>query len=300
MPPPARAGRGVADALSTVLKIAGAVVAPTTLLTGLLFYFGRQHATALFGYLGVPLTVFDLTPQDYLVRSVDGLFVPLALTAGVVLALHWTYGWVVRVLPPSADRLLVRWSVPVLLLVGLALVVVAVAGARDIAAFATDPELPGLCLIVGVLLLAYVVHLQRSTGPARRSSTAALVAEWAAVFMLVGIGSFWAAGNYASGVGSGRAVQIEHLLPSTPDAVVYSEKSLGLQVAGVSEHVCAADDAAYRYRYDGLKLIFQSGGEYLFLPAGWTHDDGSAIVIPRTDSLRLEFSGPGRAQVGTC
>lgn len=290
----------VTEALSSVLKVAGAVVAPTTLLTGLLFYFGRQHAVALFGYLGVPLTVFDLTPQDYLVRSVDGLFVPLALTAGAVLALHWAYGWSARTLSSSARRLVGRRSVPALLLIGLASIVVAVVGARDIDAFATDPELPGLCLIVGVLLLAGVVHLGRSAGPVRRSSPAALVAEWGAVFVLVGIGSFWAVGNYASGVGRSRAVQIEHLLPATPDAVVYSEKPLGLHVRGVAEQACAADGAAYRYRYAGLKLIFQSGGQYLFLPAGWTRDEGPAIVIPRSDALRLEFSAPGRAQGGSC
>ena len=50
--------------------------------SGLLLYFGRQHATALFDLLRrTRCTVFELSPQDYLVRSADGLFVPLALGA---------------------------------------------------------------------------------------------------------------------------------------------------------------------------------------------------------------------------
>ena len=65
-----------------VFKIVGAIVAPTTLLTGLMFYFGRLHITGMFRYLGVNFTVLDLTFQDYLIRSADGLFVPLAVAAG--------------------------------------------------------------------------------------------------------------------------------------------------------------------------------------------------------------------------
>ena len=58
--------------LPQVVKIIGSVVAPTTLLTALLLYFGRRHAQGLFRVLRVPFTVFELTPQDYLIRSADG------------------------------------------------------------------------------------------------------------------------------------------------------------------------------------------------------------------------------------
>jgi hypothetical protein len=83
---------GVADVLPRVFKVVGAVVAPTTLLTGLLFYFGRLHVTGMFRYLDVNFTVLDLTFQDYLIRSADGLFVPLAVAAFVALVLLWAHG----------------------------------------------------------------------------------------------------------------------------------------------------------------------------------------------------------------
>jgi hypothetical protein len=57
---------------------------------------------------------------------------------------------------------------------------------------------------------------------------------------------------------------------------------------------------SYRYRYDGLKLVLQSGGQYFFLPAGWTTADGAALVLPRTDSLRLEFTAAGPAPPDRC
>jgi hypothetical protein len=71
--------------------------------------------------------------------------------------------------------------------------------------------------------------------------------------------------------------------------VVYSAKSLSLNAPGVRETRCQDPDAAYRFRYDGLKLVLQSGDQYLFLPAGWSPRDGVAILMPRSDSLRLEL-----------
>ena len=35
--------------------------------------------------------------------------------------------------------------------------------------------------------------------------------------------------------------------------------------------------------------MLQSGNQYLILPEGWTPGNGVAILMPRNDSLRLEF-----------
>jgi hypothetical protein len=53
-------------------------------------------------------------------------------------------------------------------------------------------------------------------------------------------------------------------------------------------------DAAYRFRYTGLKLIVRAGGRWFLLPAGWTPGNrGAALLLPDTDDLRVEFT-PGR------
>jgi hypothetical protein len=286
------------EALPRVLKVVGAVVAPTTLLTALLFYFGRMHITGMFRYLRVPFSVLDLTVQDYLVRSADGLFVPIAGAAGVVLVGLWVDGFVSRVLPAHSRRTVGRRAAPFLALAGIGLLAVAVVGLTEPAAFEAAPELPGLCLAVGVLLLAWAVRLLRLD--VSRPATV-VVAQWGAVFAVVAVGLFWGVGNYAVGVGLTRGQQIAQDLPNTPDAVVYSEKTLRLKAPGVTETDCGENaDASYRFRYDGLKLVLQSGGQYLFLPAGWTRNEGAAILLPRGDSVRVEFSGPGTARGGGC
>jgi hypothetical protein len=101
-------------------------------------------------------------------------------------------------------------------------------------------------------------------------------------------------------VGTNRGRQIVTELAGTPNVVVYSEKSLRLALSGVTERKCSGDDPAYGYRYDGLKLVMQAGDRYLFLPANWRPGGGPALVVPRIDSLRLEFSAPGGALISEC
>ncbi len=134
----------------------------------------------------------------------------------------------------------------------------------------------------------------------RRAPGAVAVGEWGALFILVSVGLFWAVGDYANLVGQGSAQQLEASLPSRPDVVLYSQKRLSLQAPGVRETTCQHPDAAYRFRYEPLKLVLQSGNQYLFLPAGWTHADGWAILLPRSESLRLEFSTAGQLRGATC
>src|SRR5689334_23082895 len=162
--PPATASNAVPRALTVI----GSVVAPTTLLTALLLYFGRLHAQGLFRHFRVPLTVLDLAPQDFLVRSADGLFVPMTIAASVVVAVCWGHHLAVGAVPESTRILIARGLAPLALLVGLLLVGFAAAGmlAADdlIPAF---PEAGGLGLAIGVPLLAYAVRLLRFLAAAR-------------------------------------------------------------------------------------------------------------------------------------
>jgi len=287
----------VGAALPRILTVIGTIVAPTTLVTALLFYFGRLHATGLFRHLRVPATVFDLSLQDYLVRSADGLFVPFTVSAGSILFLVWVTVLIARVLPSTRRQAITRRLAPVIGLGGLVLICTAVADVADSPMFVPRPEAPGLYLATGIVLLALSI---RPTFRRVPRSVALLTLEWGAVFLVVAIGLFWSVGEYAIGVGQTRGQQITDSLASTPDAVLFSDKDLGITSPGVTRKSCVATDAAYHYRYDGLKLIFQANNQYLFLPTEWTRSQGSAILIPRTDSLRLEFSAPDTPKPADC
>jgi hypothetical protein len=299
----------VTSALPQVLKVVGTVVAPTTLLTALLFYFGRLDYAALLGYFGVHFTVLDLTFQDYLFRSADGLILPLLIAAVAALVTLWIYQLLhTAAVPVGVRRVVLRVLMSSAAAAGLVLVSLALADVFKPTVFPTSfPEARGLSLSVGALLLACAARLLRMFIAERRPSRVShptsgmvAVAEWGVIFILVSVGLFWAVGSYAIGVGIGHAQNIEASLSTWPEVTVYSEKRLSLQVPGTREVACQDPDTAYRFRYDGLKLIQQSGNQYLFLPTGWAHATGTAILLPRRESLRLEFSMPGQVRSATC
>jgi hypothetical protein len=284
---------GATDALPRLFKVFGGIVAPTSLLTGLLFYFGRSRAAGYYRYFHVNSTVLDLSTNDYLFSGVDGLFVPIAVACLLALVVLWANRLLLTRVPPAARRRTVRVLAPASGLAGAVLVALAFADLlTEGGVFGTNSATGGLFLAVGVIMLVYAVRLvrlsPRGAAPAGRRPATGL-AEWGAAFLLVSIGLFWAAQAYAFGVGTGGAIQLHRALPAVPEAVLYSQQSLSLEVPGVTEVRCSDPDAAYRFRYDGLRLVRQAGNQYLLLPATWDRTTGTAVLIPRSSTIRLEF-----------
>jgi len=153
----------------------------------------------------------------------------------------------------------------------------AAAGPAEPGGPATDPAPP-------------TAQPEAAPAPAVPTSAMTGAAEWAIVLALVGVSLFWAANDYAAAVGRTRAGEVAAELPGYPSAAVYSEHSLSITAPGVREVRCHDPEAAYRFRYDGLKLMLQSGDQYVLLTEHWTPQDGVAVVLPRGDSIRLEFS----------
>jgi hypothetical protein len=297
--------------LPQLLNLLGTIVAPTTLLTALLFYFGWSHAYYFYDYFGVNSTLLGLSTRDYAQKAVDGLFIPMLVLAGAGLLALWAHSLLrARLAPGSSPTAAIR------LIAGMAAVglVLSIGGFWSV--FAVTPlrrwlygTAAPLSLAFGVLLLLYAFHLwrwltgaPRAPGPAPEPAWGA-VAEWAAVFVLVGLSLFWAANNYSVAVGRQRAYQMVLQLPREPGVVLYSERRLSLAAPGVEEVRCRDPQAGYRFRYDGLRLLPQSGDQYLLLPERWSRSNGVAILIPKNDSLRLELvpaSANGRARPFAC
>src|SRR5215471_16050550 len=89
--PPGRSAEHTSALPPQLAKILGGVVAPTTLLTALLYYFGWSHAYWFCNYFGVNSTVLGFTTTDYLMRSVDALFVPMTVAASGALLAVWCH-----------------------------------------------------------------------------------------------------------------------------------------------------------------------------------------------------------------
>jgi hypothetical protein len=287
-----------------VAKVLGAVVAPVTFLSALLYYFGWSHAYWFCNYFGVNSTVLGFTTTDYLMRSVDALFVPMTVVGAAALAAAWGHSLLhSRLVGGARPRVLAR-ILPAMAIAGGTLFLggfISVLTPTVLTGLLVGVAAP-LCLGGGVLLLVYTAHLRRLIASPRGAGGDnrgwATVVEWLVVFALVSLSLFWAATDYSAAVGTSRAMDFVARMSSYPNVVLYSERSLSLVAPGVRETRCREAQAAYRFRYAGLKLVLESGGQYFFLPAGWTRASGAAILLPQDNSIRLEFS-PARIAPGT-
>jgi hypothetical protein len=284
--------------LPQLARLLGGVIAPTSLLTGLLYYFGWLHAYYLFDYFGVNSTALGFGSADYLMRSVDALYMPLTVAAIVTLLALWGHSALLPQLRAGSREFRTLF---LRLVTGLGIVTTVTCGALTLAIGAQSGAYVALAPVgfgAGVVVLAYSVHMRRILG--REGHTAALVsgwgeaAEWMITFFLIGLSLFTAATDYAGGVGVSRARELASELPAQPGVVVYSKQSLDLPRANVTETRCRSSDAAYGYRYDGLVLVLESSGKYLLLPRTWTRAGSSAaILLQEGDAIRLEFYPAG-------
>ncbi|MER6179491.1 hypothetical protein [Streptomyces sp. NPDC001652] len=308
-------------------------------MTALLYYFGYWHAYWFFDYFGVNSTMLGFGTVDYLIRSLDALFVPMVVVAAGGFVVLWGHQLLRTRLASGMSPHVLHILLPVFAGVGFLLALGGFWSILDDRVFlrhhlAAAP----LSLACGVTLLDYALHLHRVLPPAEETVTArddgdpnddtpassgddvdlpssshasavalrpewAAVAEWGMVFALVGLSLVWAANDYAAAVGRGRAEQQASQLATAPAAVLYSKDRLGITGAGVREIRCGDARSGYLFRYEGLTLVIHSAGQYVMLPKGWTSSTGVAFVIPQTDSMRIEFvpySARGALGVASC
>ncbi|KHL10494.1 hypothetical protein CLV56_1874 [Mumia flava] len=279
--------------VSRLARIVGQVVAPVTLLTALLFFFGWSRAAALFGYFGLDTTVLHLSTTDYLLGAQDGLFVPVAVVALLTVGASW----VVAVAPDALRRVLTARATPAVALVLGALLtlegILGLFGRAPVDGLVVAP----LSLVAGVLLLAAVLRARAArVTPAQRRARAF---ETVAVFVVVALALFWAVADYSAAVGRQRAADLVDGLPTGPTVLVHSTRDLGIP-AGEGVRLCEADtaevpseDEGYRLTYAGLALLIVAGDQYVLLPTSWTRERGSTYLVGVSDEVRLDVRPAG-------
>jgi hypothetical protein len=302
----------------TRLKQLTSVIAPTTIATSLLIYFGYVATRSRFDYFGVYLDMTDLSNQTLLLYGLEVVYVPAALaflSALVVIAVHAGVTWLLASAAQDSTKFLVALAAVLggLLLVGRALVGMLVAGV-------VDTEVPGttpLALACGPIMIAYGAWI---AGQVAGNRTAVVdgpsdgrldrFARWyaagkasrlrrgalACVVALAVTGLFWAAHQFAWAYGAGRAYDDALKLPERPGVILASKEQLGDLPPGVTETVATgagsvAKDATFRYRYHGLRLLLASGGRLFLVPENWT-TQSRTLVIPYDANVRIQLTPP--------
>jgi hypothetical protein len=286
--------------LSPALGLIGAFGPPLTVLTGLLVYFGWARDDILYTWLGLDYTVIGTSTQEYVMRSVSILWLPLVVVtlAGI--------GWLLlherAVAAIEAERIDglrrvlrgLKFGVIVLPLAGFVATLPLPAWRELVLAFS---------FVVGILTTTYAALMQRrirTTTGEREEATTLGRWHWSMLKLLIGglvtLVLFWELSEFAGIVGRGYAQQIAHGLRDRTGVIVYSVKDLHVEAPGVTVTRYAGETSAYGYRYDGLKLLTKSGEKYYLLPVEWSRKDGKTIVLNDDSSVRLEFTTPASSR----
>lgn len=298
-PAPAAAPDRAESPLKSLLSVVGTIGPPITIVTSLMIYFGWARSDRQARLMGLDVSLFGYTTQDYVLMSISTLFVPLLAVAGMglaALALHHRVE--VSLQDPSSHARLDRAG-RVALMAGLLGALLAVVWAILRPEGPVASLLAPIILALGTAVAAYGAWLadaahDPAAGAPRRSPAASQRALRA---LLVGtvmtLTLLWAMSTYAGIVGSGYTERLARTVSQRPHVTAISVSTLGIEAPGVTESRIATkngEEDAIRYRTTGLRLLARSGGRMFLLHDGWSPDDGTVIVLPDNEAIRWQFS----------
>lgn len=265
------------------MELLGTIGSLVSLFAAVLFYFGWASTDAETRAFELRDSVFRLSTSDYLLRSVQALFLPAWLVVGALLAAVVLRTWLTRN-PGRAESLVPRlrrcWLLPVALF----------------PFYRLHPALFELAIPLTAIpcLLATAYAHTRSTEPGAAEQRHRLHV-WALTLVLCVLSLFWAVTSYAGIVGRGRAEEATRTVntPAFPSVVVFSEKDLMIRGDGVCDQRVSAKGSAYAYRYSGLRLFYVSGDRIFLVGRNWRPEQGTLWTVRESEAVRVEYvSGP--------
>lgn len=277
------------------IKQLTSVLAPTTVLTALLLYYGYVATNTEYGFFGISLSSLRLSNQDFLLRSVAALYLPLgALLLGMLIAM-WGHAGVRHLISARRRQQALRRAALGLIVVGTLAFLRGIAGMLLPDLSRTEPIATSpLCLGLGVCALAYGRYLfvaLTTSGPSpSQPKTWVEQASAAVVSGLVVLSLFWAANSFAGAYGRGAAAVTAADLSRRPAVVLDTTERLFISFPGIVEtSLPVAQASKFRFRYRGLRLLVESDGRLFLVPDQWRSDDGATLVVRDNEDIRIQF-----------
>ncbi|MGK8508756.1 hypothetical protein ACRS5S_12065 [Nocardia asiatica] len=271
--------------------VIGAIVAPTTIITALCYYFGYVYTRKRLAYFGVDCDALGFTSSDYVLSSVSVLYAPLLLLLVGWFAAVWTGVYTRRFIRSGRRPRLVRSTARACLTLGAVLIVMGVAAAaapqrvpdRAVAAWTFSPA----ALAVGGLLVvggSWVLSPSTTEPDGRASTTRASRLLAVAVSLLA---LFALMNAFASRLGEDAAqIEAHNLWVKESVVSVLTEDRLDVPRNLVAETLVVTQQGKPpAFRYQCFRSIVARGDLWVLVPAKWSPENGYAVIVPADSSI---------------
>jgi len=288
-PPPAEPDSEEAAALrGGLVKTLLAVVVNVGVLTALLVYFGWVRSERMADLLGLDEAILGMTVDDYVRRSVRSVvLIPIYAAAAGLVWVVFDQWWQRRRLRRGMGDPVVAFVARWLWAFALAVFVLGI-GLWLIGAATTFIAAPLVCA-GAILLLLYAVSLRGYLPGATRLEPLTEGVLRGAVAVLVAVGLFWTATNFATVEGTELAHGFVDEVHTLPGVEIDSADPLDIVAPGV-ETSCAGTGEDARYHYRGLRLLEATGGHYFLISDQWTPRYGVVVMLRAdADGIRYTF-----------
>ena len=280
--------------LTRWIGVVSIFVAPTTIVTGLCFYFGYVSTRAYLAYFGVDSDAVGFSTGDYMLKSVSVLYPPLVTLLLIWAVALWGGEYARRTLKRGRHLRLVRAGAIGLGAVG------AVAMVRGLVGVLEWPHLSWLggeewtpiALVAGVsaIGLGYWIITASRTGPARVIAPAERITVGLACAVMV-LALFWIANIFANAYGDNRAkAYAASLWTKQTTIALYTNQRLDAPSNMVVETPLAQEPGVASYRYQCFRGLTVHGTRWVLLPARWTPQFGYAVILDVGASNRISVT----------
>jgi len=301
------------------------IIAPATVLSAVLFYFGYVSARAQYEYFGVDVDTIGLSTRDYVMRSPQPLLVPLLvltlIAVGAVMVHIAIRERIAEAVVPSEESVSrvarLRQLTGRAMTLGLAVLsagIVVLFAYPVIREWALYNLVTPLLIAIGAAIVAYSSHVlsllaasgSATVSPRRseavRNASSTILLRRSAVLLtsvVVAASTFWATATVAQWSGRGLAHYNARHLDRYPSVILDTKERLyltdGCRRSTDSDAACidesklpTAPGQEYKYRYRHLRLLIQGHDRMFLVPDVWSASD-STLIVPLDGSVRVQF-----------
>jgi hypothetical protein len=285
--------------LNRWLGFVGLVIAPTTLITSLLYYFGYVSTRKNLLYFGIDPNAVGYTTSDYVANSVGVVF---ALTLGLltVSAAVLLAGLYIRRLAAAGrGTRMMRWAAWALIALGAVATVVVLVGVRrglfgvDLPRLTLDQQravTPAALGGAAILLAGFwmLKALEPFDSQRRRATVERTLVAIAVVVVVAAL--FWATNIFATKAGEidGKNTAAD-LWWRQNTVVLDTTERLYVDGALIKETPLESTGPAdvKTFRYECLRALVVRGDRWVLVPAKWTDPGGIAMIVTANPSNHI-------------